>query len=249
MGSKKRQRVIHTVRSPKIPRPMTFAVAADLHAQPFDDVMDDFRAADAVLVPGDLVNRHRRNYAEAARFLREVPDAAPVFYSPGNHEVLFKAREEWDRLVRESRVTLLDNESAVFGGIRIGGLSSRVGGIPDADFLDRYERAPEFKLLMCHQPEMWRDYVKGREIDFTVCGHAHGGQVEICGQGLYAPGQGLFPKLTHGVHGDGKMIISRGMSNSARAPRINNPCELILLRLEPGDDEQREEKPYGKGRH
>ena len=29
------------------------------------------------------------------------------------------------------------------------------------------------------------------------------------------------------------MVISRGMSNGTRLPRINNPCELIMLRLEP----------------
>ena len=74
----KRNRVYHTIRSPKIPRPLTLAVAADLHSGPFDDVMEDFRASDAILVPGDLVNRHRRGYAEAVRFLREAPDAAPA---------------------------------------------------------------------------------------------------------------------------------------------------------------------------
>ena len=74
----------------------------------------------------------------------------------------------------------------------------------------------------------------GRNIDLTLCGHAHGGQIQIFGRGLYAPGQGLFPKLTHGLHDGGKMLISRGMTNGAkpRVPRINNPCELIILNLE-----------------
>ena len=230
--SGKRVRVVHTVRSPKIPRPLTLAVAADLHTADFDDVMPDFRQADAILVPGDLVNRHRKHYDEAARFLREAPVAAPVFYSLGNHERKCAFREDWMRLVSESRVTLLDNASVSFGGIRIGGLSSSEDGA-DTDFLDAFEREEGFRLLMCHHPEMWRDYVRGRDIDFTICGHAHGGQVEILGRGLYAPGQGLFPKLTHGTHDGGKMLISRGMTNGARAPRINNPCELIILKLEP----------------
>jgi len=89
---------------------------------------------------------------------------------------------------------------------------------------------------MCHHPEVWRDYVKGRDIDFTVCGHAHGGQIQILGRGLYAPGQGIFPRLTHGLHDGGRMMISRGMTNGAkpRVPRIGNPCELIILELIPG---------------
>ncbi|MBQ8072240.1 MAG: metallophosphoesterase [Clostridia bacterium] len=231
-----RIRVHHTLRSPKIPRKLTLAVAADLHTAPFDDVMPDLAAADAILVPGDLVNRHRRQYREAARFLREAPKAAPVFYSLGNHERKCAYREEWMRLVADSEVTLLDDASVDFEGIRIGGLSSQPYGLANRDFLDAFEREQGYRLLMCHHPEMWRDYVRGRDIDFTICGHAHGGQIQIRGQGLYAPGQGFFPKLTHGLHDGGRMMISRGMTNGARFPRINNPCELIILHLEPEEE-------------
>lgn len=237
MGNK-RERVWHILRSPKILRELTLAVAADLHSGSFDDVMEDFLASDAILVPGDLVNRHRRSYAEAARFLQEAPKAAPVFYSMGNHERKCRYRDEWMQLVRTSKVVWLDDESTMFEGIRIGGLSSRKDHQANETFLDQFEKESAFKLLMCHHPEMWRDYVRGREIDFTVCGHAHGGQIQIRGQGIYAPGQGLFPKLTHGIHDGGRMMISRGMTNGARAPRINNPCELIMLRLEPGDKDE-----------
>ena len=231
--SRRRIRVHHTLRSAKIPRKLTLAVAADLHCSSFDDVMDDFRAADAILVPGDLVNRHRDGYEGAARFLREAPKAAPVFYSIGNHERKCAFHSEWRKLVAESEVTLLDDASVVFEGIRIGGLSSQPWGEANREFLREFEKAPEFKLLMCHHPEMWRDEVKGHEIDFTVCGHAHGGQIQFFGQGIYAPGQGFFPKLTHGLHDEGRMMISRGMTNGTRCPRFNNPYELIILHLEP----------------
>ena len=157
-----------------------------------------------------------------------------VFYSIGNHERKYRRKEEFLRIVRESRVELLDNADCVFRGIRIGGLSSSADRVPDTAFLDRFEKEGGFRILMCHHPEMYRDYVRGKNIDLTLCGHAHGGQIQISGRGLYAPGQGLFPKLTHGVHDGGRMIISRGMTNGAkpRVPRIGNPCELIILELE-----------------
>ncbi len=234
--SRKRIRIHYTIRHPRIPERMTLAVAPDLHAQPFNDVMPDFEAADAILVPGDLVNRHRDTYTEAIRFLKEAPKAAPVYYSIGNHERKCAFREDWMRRVRESEVHLLDDESTLFRGIRIGGLSSHPHAEADLNFLSAFEQAPEYRLLMCHHPEMWRDSVAGRDVDLTVCGHAHGGQIQFFGQGIYAPGQGFFPKLTHGVHGGGKMILSRGMSNGTGMPRFNNPCELILLHLEPGDE-------------
>lgn len=224
----------YTFRSDRIKRPLRLAVASDLHSDPFDDVLEEFSRCDAVLIPGDLVDRHRRNNENAYRFLDIVPEIVPVFYSVGNHERKFKRREAYMQKVAESRVVLLDNESTDFQGIRIGGLSS-AREEPDLAFLDRFEKEDGYRLLLCHHPEVWRDYVDGREIDLTLCGHAHGGQMQFFGRGLYAPGQGVFPKLTHGLHGGGRMLISRGMTNSAkpRFPRINNPCELIILNLVP----------------
>ncbi|HCE13718.1 MAG TPA: metallophosphoesterase, partial [Clostridiales bacterium] len=61
----------------------------------------------------------------------------------------------------------------------------------------------------------------------------HGGQVRIGSQGIYSPGQGLFPKLTSGFYFDDKLFISRGMTNSACAPRLWCPCELVMVRLLP----------------
>ncbi len=230
-----RKRTVYRIRCERIPEKIRLAVASDLHSSPFDDVTEDFAACDAVLIPGDLVDRHRRDNSEALRFLQTVPEFVPVFYALGNHERKYKHREEYLKQAADSRVILLDNDSCRFRGIAIGGLSSTADTMPDVSFLERFEREPGFRLLMCHHPEMYRDYVRGRDIDLTVCGHAHGGQIQIGGRGLYAPGQGLFPRMTHGFYDDGKMLVSRGMTNGAkpRIPRINNPCELIILEMEP----------------
>ena len=229
----KRQRTEYTFRTDRIERTLRFAVVADLHSAPFDDVLDDLRTCDAALLPGDLVDRHRRNNNNALRFLEEVPKILTVFYSIGNHERKYRHGDTYMEEVVRSEVTLLDNESVRFHGVCIGGLSSRRGG-PDTDFLDRFEQEEGYRLLLCHHPEVYRDYVSGRNIDLTLCGHAHGGQMQFFGRGIYAPGQGLFPKLTHGLYDGGKMLLSRGMTNGAkpRVPRFGNPCELILLTLE-----------------
>ena len=230
----KRKLTEYTFRTDKITSPLRFAVAPDIHSSPFEDVLEEFARCDAVLLPGDLVDRHRRNNGNAERFLRTVPGIVPVLYSVGTHERKFRRREELFRLIRESDAILLDNRSVAFGGIRIGGLSS-TKGTPDTGFLDRFEQEEGYRLLLCHHPEVWRDRVDGRDIDLTLCGHAHGGQIQILGRGLYAPGQGLFPKMTDGLYGEGKMLLSRGMTNGAkpRIPRICNPCELIILTIEP----------------
>ena len=223
----------YTFTAAGLERPLRLAVASDLHSERFDDVLEEFSRCDAVLIPGDLVDRHRRDNDHAIRFLQTVPEIVPVFYSIGNHERKYRHREAFLQKVAESKVTLLDNRSIRFCGICIGGLSSSWGE-PDTAFLDRFEQEEGYRLLMCHHPEMYRDYVAGRDINLTICGHAHGGQIQFFGRGLYAPGQGLFPRLTHGLYDGGKMLISRGMTNGAkpRIPRINNPCELIIIHLE-----------------
>ena len=232
MTDMERKRTEYTLASDRIPETLRLAVAPDIHSADWTDVLDDFARCDAVLIPGDLVDRHRRDNRNAERFLREVPEIVPVFYSLGNHEVKYRHREAFLKMIGDSRVTLLQNDWIPFRGILIGGLSS-ARGKPETSFLDRFEEEEEYKLLLCHQPEDWRDYVRGRRIDLTLCGHAHGGQIQIRGRGLYAPGQGLFPKMTDGFYGDGAMLLSRGMTNGAkpRIPRINNPTELIILTL------------------
>ena len=220
----------YTFRTDRVDRPLRLAVASDIHSSAFDDVLEEFGRCDAVLVPGDLVDRHRQNNNNALRFLDVAPDYAPVFLSIGNHERKYKHREEFLQRVRESRVNLLDNESTAFHGIRLGGLSSVRGGVPDKAFLDRFEKEEGYRLLMCHHPEMYRDYVSGRDIDLTICGHAHGGQIQIAGHGLYAPGQGFFPKYAQGIT-DGRLIVSRGLANNGPAPRFGNRPELVFIKF------------------
>ena len=85
-----------------------------------------------------------------------------------------------------------------------------------------------FKLLLCHHPEYYSKYIKDIDVDLTLSGHAHGGQWRILGQGIFAPGQGIFPKYTSGLI-DGRLIVSRGLGNTHRIPRINNKPEIINL--------------------
>ena len=75
-------------------------------------------------------------------------------------------------------------------------------------------------------------YLKERGIDLLLSGHAHGGQFQFFGQGVFAPGQGIFPKYTTGVH-DGRFVISRGLCNTAKPiPRLFNPTELVIIDIE-----------------
>lgn len=218
-----------------ITAPVRFALISDLHNAEFSDILPELKKVDAVLVNGDLTDRHSRGcgYEHAVEFLQTVPSIRPVFYSLGNHERRMEQRDGYFDAVKETRVTLLDNAQTEFMGLHIGGLSSSEDGKADTDFLNRFEKTPGYRILLCHHPEMWETYVRGRTIDLTLCGHAHGGQIEIAGHGLFAPGQGMFPKYTHGMHDGGRMLISRGMTNNSVFPRLFNPCEFHIVTVRP----------------
>ena len=102
---------------------------------------------------------------------------------------------------------------------------------PKLEWLSEFEKQDGCRLLLCHHPEYYPTYLADRNIDLVFSGHAHGGQWRLFGRGLIAPGQGLFPRLTSGVHpgAHGKLVISRGMGNGTWIPRINNPCEVVII--------------------
>lgn len=169
------------------------------------------------------------NSGYAYRFLREAGKIAPVCLSLGNHE-WFLTPEDLE-VMKESGVKLLDNgdcEVELKGtALHIGGLSS----VPDLAWLNGFCGKEGYKILLCHHPEYYDQYLRGREVDLILAGHAHGGQIRIGNRGIYAPGQGLFPKYTKGVY-DEKLVVTAGVSNTASIPRWGNPCEVVILRLE-----------------
>lgn len=109
---------------------------------------------------------------------------------------------------------------------------------PDLTWLDRFQAESGFKILLSHHPEYWVEDLIHRPIDLTLSGHAHGGQFRFplkgSHQGLFAPGQGFFPKYTEGVHHGphGDLVVSRGLANTAGwIPRLGNPTEVVYIEL------------------
>ena len=83
-----------------------------------------------------------------------------------------------------------------------------------------------------HHPEYIRFIPPSVELVFS--GHAHGGQWRFydlrkkAWRGVYAPDQGIVPELTGGIV-DGRLVISRGLSNPAGIPRIQNEPEIVYI--------------------
>lgn len=105
---------------------------------------------------------------------------------------------------------------------------------PDYVWLDDFEKQNGFKILLSHHPEYWalRDpMLRDRSLDLVLSGHAHGGQIRFFNRSIYAPGQGLNPRYTKGEYkgAQGAMIVTTGLANTYKIPRLFNPFEIIEI--------------------
>ena len=214
----------------KLKKPVQMAVVSDLHGEFYEDIWPSIEGADGLLVPGDVANRYQQSYREGVRFLTDAAKRLPTFFSLGNHETRIKARRELWEALGQSGAAVLMNGYVPFGEMWIGGwYRPDMLGMPD--MMGAFEQLEGCKVLMCHRPEDYFKHLRNRSVDLVVAGHAHGGQIRLGGQGVYAPGQGLFPRYTRGTI-DERMIISAGAGNPAGMPRWGNPCEILRVTID-----------------
>lgn len=242
----------YRISTRKLPSGKTIKIAlvADLHSgNRWKAVADAVIALqpDLIALAGDIID-DRRGAKCAIQFFETLRDVAPIYYSIGNHEC--RTRQLWSVRAMSER-----HGAHVLSGrhetLDIGGLPVVIAGMDDmesTEFHGRYSRwakeikktfaplaqRPEFKILLSHRPETVAIYAL-LPFDLVLSGHAHGGQVRIPGllNGLYASGQGMFPKYAGGLyrHGCCDHIVSRGVSYYPLLPRVFNPPELVSVEI------------------
>ena len=243
----------YTLADTSLPKGLRLAVVSDLHAQDPRRVIKALEEIEPthVLMAGDILEAldgscDEKNSGTFEIFERAAK-IAPTFYCTGNHEDggVHSERRKWKRehstkriytaeniaRIEKSGVHFLLDSYELVDGMAIGGLASGLileGGEPDLDFLHRFSELNAPKVLICHHPEYFEKYIRKLPIELTVSGHAHGGQWRFFGRGIYAPGQGLFPKYTSGIY-EGRLAVSRGLKRTLIPPRIFNPTEIVII--------------------
>lgn len=223
---------------------------SDLHSKNFRGRLIEKieeQKPDIIVITGDLIDSYDRDIDTASKLITAILPIAPVYFVPGNHEYNnSRLYAELAAFLAESGVTVLEDSSS-----KIWEKGLNIIGIADLAFRDAalyddgaamvaMQQAAEtnveahmFNLLLAHRPEYFDLYFQSN-VDLVFCGHAHGGQVRIpFVGGLVAPGQGLFPEYTSGIHkkNDTSMVISRGLGNSILPLRIFNRPEIVVVTL------------------
>lgn len=238
----------YVLYSRRIQAPMRIVQLSDLHGKRFGRQNRRLlgkiqrQKPDLIAFTGDFADRFRLPLDAAYTLMEQLVKIAPVVYCPGNHEYGRRDREqifsELERLgVHVLRQRLLETETkgnllAILGADEVG------YGCKTEDRLAALEQNRGFRLLLAHFPHYFEPLYCRYKTDLILAGHAHGGQFWFPGGGIYAPGQGLFPKYCKGVHekNGARMIVSRGLGNSGFPLRLFNFPQLVAVTLLPENE-------------
>ena len=210
---------------------------------------------DIILLTGDTVSTGGKNLKATCAFLRRLTASYLVVGILGNHEQRGDAQDRIESAMLGAGVDLLKNENKVYD---IRGTKVSVLGLCEKQALKRsdyikaffnllsYENHDEellkleescgIRLLLSHFPENYAltgpSAYNRYSFELMLSGHAHGGQIRlpVLG-GIYAPGQGFFPKYCKGIYPNRKnaLLVSGGIGNDGPCPRVNNPPSLAVV--------------------
>lgn len=254
----------YVTKSHKIQTEIKLAVIADLHSFSYgkdnERLLTQVRMAqpDLILVPGDLIVRtHPDKYRISARFAKRLMKTAPVIYSNGNHESRAQlpetkgcgAYKNYYRRLRRAGIIFLNNESLTLSlqknRIVVSGLELPLSCYKkgrkthlNPGLLEESLGAAStenLQLLLAHNPEFARQYADWGA-DITLCGHNHGGLVNLPGIGSVISSQlTLFPEYDAGEFtiNKRKVYVSRGLGTHTFHVRVFNRAELVIVRILP----------------
>ena len=229
------------------------AIVSDLHGALYGEGQRDLIAAlerenpHVVLLLGDIFDQH--GIDENGKTLVSILSKRfHCFFVPGNHEYKSGELGAIRELMHAANLPILAGENTLLTvddtRVQIFGVDDGQGGkkkqLSEIAHAGSERTDDIYSILAIHVPNGVESYLH-YGFDLMLSGHTHGGQIIIPGvlNGLYAPGQGIFPKYGGGRYDFGKqtMIISRGLSQKPLwLPRLGNPPELCFVTLKPVSD-------------
>ena len=200
---------------------------------------------DLIVMTGDMIDRKQTNLSNTEDLFKGVSKIAPVFVVSGNHEIYSNELQiAMSKLYKKYNITHLSNTSSTLSKgnstLKIYGLDFIGSYIENEDIINNLLSsclvpAPNncFSILLNHRSDIL-DNISTYNYTLVLSGHAHGGIIRLpfIG-GLISNKLSLFPKYDSGMYhqNSSTMIVSRGLGNSNRLPRILNRPDLVLITL------------------
>ena len=116
-----RIRTCYELHTGKLTKPVSFGVVSDLHDESYEDLWPLLKDCDALLAPGDVVNRYTQTFDRGVGFLRDAARRMPTFFSLGNHETKMQSFRTLMQALESTGAEILVNRYVSFGECWIGG--------------------------------------------------------------------------------------------------------------------------------
>ncbi len=226
----------------------TISLLSDIHSSAFmtKETMSRYAKAtnelksDIITVVGDFVNSQADEVYPFAEAFSELKSPYGVYGVLGNHDYYTRNVDVVAKQVDECGIRLLVNERLYLEKdsqkLWILGVDD-VGNTTKADqLIDKLahgisEATP--KLLLCHRPYYF-EQAANRNINLTLSGHTHGGQIVFAklGKDIYSFARIASPYVA-GMYtiGSSHMYVSRGIGTVGVPVRINCPPEITKITL------------------
>jgi predicted MPP superfamily phosphohydrolase len=242
------------IETDEIDRPIRIVHISDIQSASISSWEEDVLRLVAELEPdilvhtGDLVQPlHEKQYAIEYRKLAPLIDAIPAplgrFNVPGDTDwpirgLLQKKGAPFATLVNESHEIELGNGRR----LRLLGIDVRTArkSAESRELIETFvnESPDAFNLVFAHPPDFVLE-AQDYEVDLSLAGHTHGGQVRIPWFGPPVIGSRVPRHLGRGFHEFGRTRINTsagvGAEHAAGLPsiRFNCPPEITIIELVP----------------
>ncbi|MEM7162101.1 MAG: metallophosphoesterase [Bacteroidota bacterium] len=213
---------------------------------------------DYIFFTGDLVNESAEEGEDWIPIIRRLKAKYGKYSILGNHDygwgsdisekervknslevIKMNQKMDLEMLVNEHRILEKNGDKIGLIGVENWGYSDNRNWFPmRADYkksVAGMEDVP-FKLLLSHDPTHWDHHIVNKEdVDLTLAGHTHGGQLGIRIPGLFELSAGrMFYKRFAGAYREGKqhLYVNRGMGFLIFPGRVGMPTEITLHTLQ-----------------
>lgn len=192
---------------------------------------------DIILLGGDYVKGHKRSTSmkasDIAEGLSHLKAKYGIFAVLGNHDGWYNAQNIEQEFAKQN-ICVLKNENIAVTikdtSFYLAGLEDYYTGKPDMASALKETKNPV--ILLSHSPDVFPDV--SSDVDLTLAGHTHGGQVKLPFWGAIITSSIYGTKYAEGfIEQDGKkMIVTKGIGTSLLPLRFNCRPEIVVIEFE-----------------
>jgi predicted MPP superfamily phosphohydrolase len=190
---------------------------------------------DIIALTGDFIGSSAHFIPACAVALEKLEARDGVFACLGNHDYWVSPQGVTEAL-QAAGVAVLRNEARTLslkGGIlNVAGVDDPWRGHADFDRALSMSDPNAPTIMLCHQPDLFPAAVE-RDIDLTLAGHYHGGQIKLPFLGMALSPAHLVSEFVEGLYlrGHSQLYVSRGIGITGPPVRLNALPEITLLHL------------------